>query len=128
MNEQLDAFVKELNAAWQRQDWQAVRGCYHKDVVLLPPDAGVPITGVEAVVASYQEFADAAELLRFEVSALEIFDFEEIHMAHMAFTLDYVLGTERTRDSGLEIYTISTSGPPQIVWRSQIILDHRLLD
>jgi ketosteroid isomerase-like protein len=127
MKKQLETFVRQLNDAWQREDWPLVSACYHPDVVLLPPDTGAPIIGLNAVVDTYREFARAASLIRFEIPQLDIYSFEHSHMVHMQFTLEYRLGDEHTRDSGLEIYAIPDERKPMIVWRNQNILNHRLI-
>lgn len=127
MNKQLEAFVRGLNDAWQREDWPRVSACYHPDVVLLPPDTGSPIIGCAAVVDTYREFADAAQVISFEIPQLDIYSFGHSHMIHMRFTLDYLLGDEHTRDAGLEVYAIPDARKPLIVWRNQTILNHKLI-
>lgn len=127
MKKQLEAFIRGLNDAWQREDWPQVSACYHPNVVLLPPDTGAPIIGAGAVVETYREFAQAARLIRFDIPQLDIYSFENSHMIHMQFTLDYLLGDEHTRDSGLEIYAVPDRPRPVIVWRNQTILKHRLI-
>jgi len=127
MNKQLEAFVRGLNNAWQREDWPHVSACYHPDVVLLPPDTGSPIIGSDAVVATYREFAQAAQVIHFDIPQIDIYSFGSSHMIHMRFTLDYLLDEEHTRDAGLEVYAIPDERSPQIIWRNQTILQHRLI-
>jgi len=128
MNRQLDAFVRGLNEAWQREDWHHVSACYHPDVVLLPPDTGDPIVGASAVVRTYRDFAEAAKLLQFDIPGLNIYSFEQIHMVHMRFALEYLFCEEHNYDAGVEVYAIQASDDLKIVWRSQSVLEHRVLD
>jgi hypothetical protein len=127
-------FISDLHASWPEGDLERLAGFYHPDVVLLPPDLGEPIQGREAVVASYQEFLNAAHLERFVITGLEVFPFEfttggVTHMAHLNFEIDYELGGDRYIDNGLEVYAIlDEGGQPSIIWRSQTILDSRLAE
>ena len=130
---QIGDFIRELNACWPRGDLDALARFYHPDVVLMPPDLGAPILGREAVVASYGEFLGAATLERFHVTALDTFSFtgadnpETMHMAHLAFEIDYLLDGERYLEKGLEIYALlETARELRIVWRQQTVTDSRL--
>jgi len=128
-------FLSELNACWPRGDLDALAAFYHPDVVLMPPDLGAPILGREAVVASYEEFLDAATLERFDVTALDTFSFTgahdpgAVHMAHLTFEIHYRLDSERYLEKGLEIYALmETAQGLRIVWRQQTVLDSRLAE
>ncbi len=125
MDDTIVSLVRRLNAAWQSEDWGTLESCFHQQVVLLPPDTGAPIIGARAVVDTYREFAAAAELLSFTETELEVFSFGTTHMAHMRFEVDYRLGIERSVESGLEVYAITTEATPLVVWRQQLLLTHR---
>lgn len=119
--------ILNLNEAWRSGRFDALGDFYHPDVVLLPPDAGAPILGREAVVASYREFAEAAELYGFEVTALDIFPFDSVSACHMRFDIDYRVDRGRFHESGLEVYLVEhptgSRTQPVIIWRSQAVLD-----
>ncbi|MEM8768370.1 MAG: nuclear transport factor 2 family protein, partial [Pseudomonadota bacterium] len=133
----VSTFIEALHACWPSGDLQALEGFYHEHVVLLPPDLGPPIQGRASVVDSYREFLGAAELERFEVTAIDVFSFPAssapaasgtgTHMAHVAFDIDYRLDEEAYREQGLEVYTIQEQGGRlKIIWRQQIVLDSRV--
>ena len=130
--EQTRTFLLELNDCWQRGDVEALPAYYHPDVVLLPPDLGVPIQGREAVVASYLEFLQAASLEQFEVLNLDVFPFSsnngaQMAAAHLTFAVTYLLDGERYVEQGLEAYTLADDGDGlQILWRHQSVLDSRV--
>ena len=141
MNDAVTDFITRLNRTWQKGDLQALGDFYHADAILLPPDAGPPIVGRAAIVDSYREFADAASLLGFTMSDLDVYSFEAgsqsespdnqrdeklVHMAHMQFDVAYELDGTIYEESGLEIYTIvqSQSGF-EILWRNQHVLGSR---
>ena len=125
-------FVRALHECWPRGDLDALENFYHADVVLLPPDLGPPIRGRTAVVESYREFLGAAELERFELTAMDLFSFPtaaagSTFMVHATFDIDYRLDGEDYREQGLEVYTIQDDGERlAIVWRQQIVLDSRV--
>ena len=120
--------VNALNQAWQDRQLHVVADLYHPDVVLLPPDAGTPIVGREAVLASYDDFA-AAELLDFRVEGFDTFEFGDTGVCHMRFQIEYVLDGSRHCERGLEVYVIAdVGGTPQIIWRSQNLTEISTLD
>lgn len=132
-SERVRIFVTGLNDCWQRGDVDALASCYHPDVVLLPPDLGVPIRGRDAVVASYRDFLEAARLDRFQAVDLDVFSFPAgdgaTHVAHLTFEIDYTLADERYLERGLEIYVMQEhAGRLQIIWRQQAVLDSRLAE
>ncbi len=136
MSESLTArartFLLNLNDCWQRGDLDALTGYYHPDVVLLPPDLGEPISGRDAVVASYLEFLQAASLEHFEVLDLQIFPFttatgHSTVVAHLTFSVIYTLAGETFVEKGLEVYTLSEDDEDlRILWRHQSVLDSRV--
>jgi hypothetical protein len=134
-DEQASKHILSLNEAWQAGRFDLLDRFFHPDVVLLPPDAGAPIVGRAAVVASYLEFAKAATLNEFVVSSLDVYPFDGATVCHMRFEIDYQINTGHFRESGLEIYVVTDSPAdsradstsdatqPTIVWRSQNVLD-----
>ncbi len=132
----IEAFIEELNSTWQRGDFTALGNFYHENVVLLPPDAGEPIHGRAAVIESYKDFNEQATLSEFRITDLQAYPFggttsdpdSTIHMVHMRFEVEYQLDGQNYRDSGLEVYAVMSEREPQIIWRSQSVLDNRVTD
>lgn len=126
-------FIMTLNDCWQRGDVDALPEYYHPDVVLLPPDLGVPIRGRDAVVASYRDFLDTARLNRFQALELDVYSFPApvggSHIAHLTFEVDYTLDGSQYLERGLEVYVVQEIDDRlQIVWRQQSVLDSRLAE
>ena len=122
-------FLTALNECWQRGDLVAIADFYHPDVVLLPPDLGEPIRGVDAVVGSYRDFLDAAQLNHFAITRLDVFPFDgtDTLVAHLAFDVAYTLDGDDYVEKGLEVYTLAErEGAMKILWRHQAVLDSRL--
>jgi len=115
--------IRGLTKAWQNQDYEAVAQYYHPDVVLLPPDAGAPIIGRNAVVSSYTEFA-AAKLIDFIEEGFDTFEFDSTGVCHMRFQVEYALDGSHQRERGLEVYVLTNiPAAPQIIWRSQSLTE-----
>lgn len=115
--------ISDLNEAWQSQQFQSIGQFYHPDIVLLPPDAGPPIKGRSAVVASYGDFA-SAELVDFTVEGFDVFQFDDTGVCHMRFQMEYTLDGSRYRERGLEVYVVANvPTAPQIIWRSQSLTE-----
>lgn len=127
MNQQTQTLVRECNDAWQAQDWATLAGCYHPSAILIPPDAGEPITGRDDIIATYQEFMEVAIIDAFQVTKLTSYDFASTHLVHMRFVVEYQLDGQTLKDVGLEVYAIDLAETPAIVWRSQSITDQLVL-
>ena len=123
--ERATTHILSLNEAWRAGRFEELAEFYHPDVILLPPDAGLPIAGRTAVVASYQEFAEAATLHDFEITSLDCHPFDGATVCHMRFEIEYEIEHGRFRESGLEVYVVTNDAEaarPVIVWRSQAVL------
>ena len=126
MSQTVERFVRELNNTWQQGKLDELIRFYHPDVVLLPPDAGEPIQGRSAVIDTYHDFVSAAMLHEFVISSLEVFDFATTAVVHMGFVVEFSFQEQRLREAGLEVYVLNISdAEPEIVWRSQNILESR---
>ena len=129
---QTQQFIEHLNQAWLGEDTLTLERLYHADVVLLPPDAGEPIVGRAAVLASYRDFHAAASVIRFEVRSLEVYEFVATTLVHMRFDIDFKFSIDASdvphqSETGLEVYTLveqpeTPAQNPQIVWRAQFAL------
>ncbi len=132
----IETFIEELNSTWRKGDFAALTNFYHENVVLLPPDSGEPIHGRAAVIDSYKDFSEQATLAEFRITELQAYPFgatpsdsdSTIHMVHMRFEVEYQLDGQNYSDSGLEVYAVVGNTEPKIVWRSQSVLDNRLMD
>lgn len=141
---EVEQFFENLNQFWLARDYTSLARCYHPDVVLLPPDAGTPLLGRDAVIATYRDFHELCSVEQFAVTELHSWRFAEGNpdatiMVHMRFAIDYRFtdqaaeGTATTgkpvhelhSEQGLDVYTLR-QGPceesPQIVWRAQFTL------
>ncbi|MDP6375033.1 MAG: hypothetical protein QF515_09620 [Pseudomonadales bacterium] len=112
--------IRLLNETWPTGNLHTLGDFYDDNAVLLPPDAGAPIAGQEAIARTYAEFANAATLNAFGITSLESFSFETGTAVHVRFDVDYSLQGERCLESGLELYWVDTR--PRILWRHQTIL------
>ncbi len=116
--------IRDLNAAWQRGDLDTVRTLYHPQAILLPPDAGEPLDGRDLIVESYREFLDYAELVAFEITAMNSRDFGATGVCHMRFVTEYRYQRQHMKDSGLDVYVLQRADDDgyRVVWRSQTLL------
>jgi len=133
-------FLENLNTAWLTRDYAALERLYHADVVLLPPDAGAPLLGRDAVIATYRDFHSVCSVERFDVTEVSSWPFEATHpavtansetptltttMVHMRFEIDYRFITsdsapdpsDKTNTSpiqaeqGMDVYALQRSAP-----------------
>jgi len=120
-----EQLIRTLNQAWPAADLERVAACYHPDALLLPPDAGDPIVGRDAIRSTYRDFLDTAELVQFNILSVARFEFSNTETQgaqsaiHLRFEVDYRLDGDLYRDTGLETYWVDAT--PQILWRHQVI-------
>ncbi len=146
---QVEQFLQHLNDAWLSRDYTTLGQLYHQDVVLLPPDAGSPLLGREAVLATYEDFHAACYVERFTVTEQSSWPFSSPQttgeaittMVHMRFAIDYRFSqsassgetttpntapeTMLQTEQGMDVYTltqISAEHAPTIIWRAQFTL------
>ena len=127
MTDRHQEIVRRCNDAWQQRDWQTLAACYHPEAILLPPDAGEPISGRDDIIATYEEFVATATIGEFRITELTSHDFTHTHIVHMRFELEYQLDSKTLKDIGLEVYVLEGDGAASIVWRSQSITDQLML-
>lgn len=143
---QVEQFLQHLNDAWLSRDYATLGQLYHPDVVLLPPDAGSPLLGREAVLATYEDFHAACYVKRFTVTEQSSWPFSAPQasgaaittMVHMRFAIDYRFSqsapsgdtntapeTMLQTEQGMDVYTLTQISPehaPTIIWRAQFTL------
>lgn len=141
---QVEQFLQNLNDAWLTRDYAALKRFYDDDVVLLPPDAGEPLLGRDAMLATYEDFHSACEVVAFTVTDQSSWAFRPAASAvttvvHMRFAIDYRFSQAPPRDAekdnnrdpqfqseqGMDVYTLVQTTPesaPKIVWRAQFTL------
>lgn len=127
MSDTAETVIRRCNSAWQAQDWQTLQDCYHPDAILLPPDAGEPITGRSDIIATYQEFMAVATINEFVITELTPYQIAGTELVHMRFELEYQLNGQTLKDIGLEVYVLAGDGSGRIVWRNQAITDQLML-
>ena len=115
-----EQLIHRLNDAWLAEDIDSIVACYHPGVILLPPDAGAPIVGRDAVVSSYVEFSSQAKLLDFQVTELHTYPIDALSAVHMRYDVTYQLDGDHYEESGMEVYWLDDS--PLIIWRHQMVL------
>lgn len=121
------AAIAQLQQAWQARAWAEVAGLYHPDAQLLPTDLGPAISGREAIVASYQEFMQLAELHRFDVRESRERCYQHTCIVQCECDIEYVLDGLRMADQVTEIYVLEhdAAGALHIIWRQQIVNSSR---
>lgn len=140
-------FLENLNSAWLNRDYESLARSYHPEIVLLPPDAGAPLLGRQAVIDTYKDFHAACSVERFSVTEAASWSFANTETAatptqasqttivHMRFAIDYRITAAATSttsteaplqcEEGMDVYTLqhTTHSPdPTIIWRAQFTL------
>lgn len=122
--ETTEQFIRNLNDAWINKQFDDLRKYFHDSVVMLPPGATVAITGADNMVESYRQFVDTAKIHAFQTKQISCFNFDSISVCHMPFEIDYEYGGQRSREVGMEVYSIGKfASGLKVVWRTQVPAD-----
>ena len=90
---------------------------------MLPPGSNRPIIGIEPMVESYRQFGTMGTIHGFNITDIEVHEFESAAVCHVQFEVDYEIEAGRFQEEGMEVLTIETGGEkPKIIWRSQLPL------
>jgi ketosteroid isomerase-like protein len=119
----LAALVEDLNRAWLDGRWGDLAPLVDAEVVLLTPD-GERVTGREAFVASYRDFARRARVRSFAPGEPKIDVWGDTAMASCPFHIVYEAGGDTHDESGTDLLLLARStarnGGWRVVWRTML--------
>ena len=113
------AALQQINAAWLNGAWEPLADLLHAEMVIVPPGFGAHITGREACMAGYREFARAATVESYAESDAAVDVFGTTAVAAYHYELVYTLAGTRYQDAGRDLYVFARSDQRwQAVWRA----------
>ena len=116
-----ERFVRDLNDAWIRGDYDDLADYFDPDVVMSVPGQAQPIRGARAMIDSYRQFGAAGLLHEFEIENIDVFTHGPVQVCHLDYRVDYEIDGSRYQEKGRDVYVITTdaSGKKAVVWRTQ---------
>jgi ketosteroid isomerase-like protein len=118
---EVEQLVLELNQAWLEGRVEELPRFFHQDVVMMLPNAGGRVEGREAMVLSYRQFVEAAEIHEFEIVKLQADVYEGTAVATLEFPVTYELGGTVYDETGTDLTILSLGDDGwQVVWRTQL--------
>ena len=113
------AALQQINAAWLHGEWEPLAVLLHPEMVIVPRGFVAHITGQEACMAGYREFARAATVESYAESdaTVDVFGTTAVVVYH--YELVYTLAGTRYQDAGQDLYVfVQQDGRWQAAWRS----------
>ncbi|NGP76555.1 nuclear transport factor 2 family protein [Balneolaceae bacterium YR4-1] len=116
----IEQFIDRMNDDWLNDRTENLSRYFHKQVVMIQPGTQKKIVGREAMVDSYQEFIEEADVSDFRIKDLRIDVFENTAIVLYTFRIKYKVETTNYDEGGVEILVLNLHNEHwQIVWRNQ---------
>jgi len=113
--------VEAINQAWLHGRISDLRQLFHEHVIIAPMPGAERIRGIDACVASYEDFCTRAEIEDFRESCPAVDVFGDSAITSYSFEITWQSGGETYHETGQEILVmIHQAGRWQVVWRSMI--------
>ncbi len=117
---EIESLINRMNDDWLNERIENLDQYFHKKAVLIQPGTHNKITGREAIIDSYREFTDEAEVSDFSIKDFQVDVFGETAVALYTFCIRYRIESTSYDESGLEILVFNRHKDKwQIMWRNQ---------
>lgn len=122
LQEQVLELLRSLNQAWLAGRFGELGGCFHEDVVVVPPGFQQRMQGRDPCVQSYRKFATHATVLELNTSMMQVNCWGETAVASYRFEITYRRGGKELKEAGREIFVlIRENRKVQAVWRTMVL-------
>jgi ketosteroid isomerase-like protein len=124
---QIAAVLKKVSDAWLRGTPEnlpdAVKGCFHDDVIFRGANFQVVAHGVPAAIASFQGFMRTATISSCRLGKPQIDVAGDTAIATFQWEMAYRFGDSEHHETGYEIDVLTRSGAGQwlIRWRTLVL-------
>lgn len=122
-NEQVEVWtlLQAMNRAWLAGEFEGFERFFHPDVVIIAPGFQERSEGRVECVASYQEFAELAEIHDYQEIDPQIDVTGSTAVVSYTFDINYTLEDEENRDIGQDLFVLTREdGAWRIVWRTLV--------
>ena len=118
--------LSRINNAWIKQRGDAMTAalneCFAEDVVMRGPDFGLLAEGRDALVRSYHDFLNQAEVKDVSLNDPEIDISGETATAQYKWTMTYSLNGQEYTERGRDLFVFSRRNQKWLaVWRLMLI-------
>jgi ketosteroid isomerase-like protein len=113
--------VEAINRAWLDGRIRDLRPLFHEHVVIAPMPGPERVRGINACIASYEDFCTRAEVQEFRESGPAVDVFGDTAITSYCFEITWTSGGETYHETGQEILVmIRQASRWQVVWRSMV--------
>lgn len=125
MNEDaIRARIDALNEAWQAGRFDDLGQYFHQDARLVAPGFGSQVSGRDAIVGTYRDFAASATIDSFHLEVPTIQQWGDTAVATTVFSMTYTFGGGTYTESGHDILVLARhDGEWVVVWRTVIAVE-----
>lgn len=119
VSQPIRAVLASLTKAWRTGHTQDIAPLLHPDVVFVRPDFSGRAVGRAACVATYDEFLQAALVLRYEEEELAVDVFGSTAVATLRWEMTWEMGGQRSEEAGHDVYVLACVGGAWLIaWRT----------
>lgn len=113
--------MERINEAWLRGRPDLLRELFHHGIVMVLPDFGGRVEGMEAVMAGFQEFCSTCKVHTVEITDKQIAVVDRTAVASFLFDMVYERGGGKYRSSGRDVWVLQSLGDRwRAVWRTML--------
>lgn len=113
------ATIGRINRAWRTGRVEELMDAFHEDVVVVQPGFGTWVTGREACVGSYAEFAAAARVHAYDETEHAVDVWGDTAVATYRFRIEYEIDGKTYLETGHDLLVfVRASDGWQVVWRT----------
>lgn len=113
--------VTSINRAWLDGNTEGLRQLFHEHVVIAPIPDCQRVRGIEACIASYQDFLSRSTIHHFVESRPSIDVFGNTAITSYSFEITWESSGQTYHEEGQEVLVLVRQGPSWlVVWRTVI--------
>jgi len=111
--------VRDLNRAWQAQDWARLQELALPQVCMTGPGLQPLARGADAFVRGFRDFMAHARIHRFLENDMQVTAAAGTAVVNYAFEIEYSDHGEQRRDTGRDCFVLAlTPEGWRVVWRT----------
>jgi uncharacterized protein (TIGR02246 family) len=116
--------IDALNDAWQAGRFDDLGGYFHEDARLVAPGFASQVSGRDAIVGTYRDFAASARIDEFRLDPANIERWGDTAVATSVFNMTYTFSGATYTESGHDILVLARhDGEWIVVWRTVVAVE-----
>jgi uncharacterized protein (TIGR02246 family) len=120
----IDSLLERLTAAWREGRTADLAALFHERVISVPPGFQLRVQGRDAVVQTYEQFVQSAEVVSYDERDVVYDTWGNTAVATYRYEMSWIMDGHRSTEAGHDVLVLARQpdGGWQIVWRTLVPL------